>query len=63
MGEATTSIAEKIGNPLKQIIDYEIMLFDFHNLEECIEKTTALLEKLSKNMMKSMSIFLQEPLS
>ncbi|NMA44463.1 MAG: hypothetical protein GX950_01460 [Candidatus Diapherotrites archaeon] len=47
-GEATTSIAEKIGESLKQIIDYEIMLFDFHNLEECIEKTTALLEKLSK---------------
>ncbi|HNV01137.1 MAG TPA: DUF6293 family protein [archaeon] len=47
-GEATTSIAEKIGESLKQIIDYEIILFDFHNLEECIEKTTTLLEKLTK---------------
>jgi hypothetical protein len=44
-GETTTLISEKIGQSIKNVIDYEIVFFAYHDLDSCIKKTVNLIEK------------------
>ncbi|MCX6803318.1 MAG: DUF6293 family protein [Candidatus Diapherotrites archaeon] len=47
-GRASTDLAEKIGNSIKPIVDSEILFFNYHNLDDCLNKTINLLEKVVK---------------
>lgn len=47
-GQITTQLSEKICESIKPLIDCEIILLDYHSLEECLEKTVELIEKESK---------------
>ena len=46
-GDKTTAIAEQIGESISKVIDSEILFFEYHNLDSCLEKTVGLLEKYS----------------
>lgn len=47
-GRASTDLAEQIGNSIKPIMDSEILFFNYHNLDDCLNKTINLLEKVVK---------------
>ena len=47
-GRASTDLAEKIGTSIKPIVDSEILFFNYHNLDDCLNKTIALIEKVVK---------------
>lgn len=47
-GQVTAQLSEKICESVKTIIDCEIVFFDYHSIEECLEKTVELIEKESK---------------
>jgi len=44
-GEATTNIAEKIGQSIKPLMDYEVIFFSYHDMDECLISTVDLFEK------------------
>lgn len=44
-GQKTTSIAEEIGESIKNIIDYEVVFFEYHDLDACLKQTIELIEK------------------
>ena len=48
-GQKTTAIAEEIVESIKNIIDYEIVFFEYHDLDACLKKTIDLLEKNIKD--------------
>ena len=45
-GRASTDLAEQIGNSIKPLVDSEILFFNYHNLDDCLNKTIALIEKV-----------------
>ncbi|MFA6420591.1 MAG: DUF6293 family protein [archaeon] len=47
-GRASTDLAEQIGNSIKPIVDSEILFFNYHSLDDCLNKTISLLEKVVK---------------
>jgi hypothetical protein len=47
-GRASTDLAEQIGNSIKPIVDSEILYFNYHNLDDCLNKTITLLEEVVK---------------
>jgi len=47
-GQESTALSEKIGESIKSLIDYEIVFFKYHELDDCMEKTTLMLEKACK---------------
>jgi len=47
-GQASMQLAEKMGQSIKSLIDYEILLLDYHSIDDCLEKIANLLEKASK---------------
>jgi hypothetical protein len=44
-GDKTTALAEEIGESIKNLIEYEIIYFDYHDINSCLEKTVNLLEE------------------
>ncbi len=44
-GEKTTSLAEEVGESIKNIVDYEIIYFDYHDINSCLRRTVNLLEE------------------
>ena len=47
-GQASTQLAEKLGESVKSLIDYEILVLDYHSIDDCLEHITTLLEKVTK---------------
>ena len=47
-GMASMELAEKMGESVKSLIDYEIVLLDYHSIDDCLEEVTAILERASK---------------
>jgi len=47
-GRASTNLAEQIGTSIKPLVDSEILFFNYHNLDDCLNKTIALIEKVVK---------------